>query len=653
MPTLDEKLAAATQPRLFRERAELIKLLTIFSVVFAAYSTALSNGFVMDDFDLVVNNPNVKGLARLPRIFLTGYWDAMGVTGGLYRPLTIFSFFLEHTVAGINPLIYHLDNVLLHFLCSILCYLIFREIFKEGNAPFFAALIFAAHPVHTEAVAWVSGRAELLSAFLSLVSILLFIRRPGHGSGYAVLAPTSYLLALLSKESAVVVIPLLVVYVLLFHHERYSGRMRPLKALSGLYPYLAVSALYFALRAYALWGEMTPAGTNQTLYGLGAYDRFLTMCQALYEYIRLGFLPFDFKAIYIFPPPASLIDMKVFSALLSVMLLVFAASGFIRVSRPLLFAAAWFFIALIPVSNIIPIGVIMSERAMYMPSLGLCMILGHAFDNKRRIYAASLLVIVLAVFTAGALLRNPVWRDSKALTPTLLTMAREDIKRYPDYPSAYLFCARVQANSCDCGPETEKSVREAAKRLGTDEPEMHSMLADVYDKGKKPVEALREIRAAIKLDPQAQYYYHAALILRELKDYDEEDRMLDAAIKANPNRECFFLTKGELLMEQGDDTDALKLFEHAEKLDPEDQDAYLDEGIALDSMKQFGPAVVKVRKAVELRPDIPDLHYFLAVALLDNGQKAEANAELKEALRLKPGYKEAQGLLQKASQPGR
>jgi len=205
--------------------------------------------------------------------------------------------------------------------------------------------------------------------------------------------------------------------------------------------------------------------------------------------------------------------------------------------------------------------------------------------------------------------------------------------------------ARIQVRLGGYGPEMVAAVRDAATRTGTDDPEVHAMLASVYEKRSMPKEALAEINAAIKLDPQANYYFIAAKLLMGQKEYTEAERMLDLAIAANPNRSHFFIAKGEVRMTLGDDPGALKMFEKAESLNPEDHDAYLDQGIALDSMKEYGRAVEKIRQAVRLRPDIPELRYFLAVAYIDNSQSALAETELRKALELKPGYREALDLL--------
>lgn len=189
------------------------------AVVFLSYFNALTAGFITDDFGLVVNNPNIKSWSHLEHIFSSGYWDAAGCARGLYRPLTIFSFLLEYKFLGLDPKAFHLDNMLLHLAASALCYFLLKELFKEAVAPLAVAILFAAHPVHSEAVAWISGRAELLSGVLSLASMLIFIKK--ENDGRLPLASLSvFFLALLSKESAVIVPFVIIACVYFFEHDK-------------------------------------------------------------------------------------------------------------------------------------------------------------------------------------------------------------------------------------------------------------------------------------------------------------------------------------------------------------------------------------------------------------------------------------------------
>jgi len=637
------------------DKTTALHILAIFAVVLTCYVQTVGYGFVTDDNGLLVANANVKSWDMLGRIFTTGYWDAEGVSRGLYRPLTILSFLVEYTFAGPRPYVYHLDNVLLHLLCAALVYLLLNDLFGKGRAAFYAALLFAAHPVHTEAVTWISGRSELLWSFFGLASILLFTRSKGSG-GYPTLSVAAYLLALFSKEAAIVVPVMLAVWMLLFEPPR-PGERRPLQLARRLWPYVAASAAFISLRLYVI-GAVGPQPHQQALYGVSPYHRFLTMCRVLFEYIRLSVLPTGLGTDYLFPPTQTLLEPRVLLTLALAAVLLVLAPRIIRSSKTSALAMAWFIMPLLPVSNIIPIGILMSDRAMYMPSLGACMLMGAALASADRIFGeraerwlpagALVLLTVLTLFIAGTIYRNPVWKDRQSVEEAYISYLKRNIGQYPGYTPLYRRLARVYVRFPDFGTDTEKAVSEAYARIGPGDFEMHEFMAYVYTERGMLEDALREMKEAIRLNPGwAEYYYKAAVILSRMNRYEEAGAMLDRAIGANPVNDKYRMLMGDMLMETGDDNAALEEYAEAARLDPANHDAFLLQGIILDSQRRFNEAIDMIRHAVVLRPDIPDLHYFLAVAYMDAGMTEPAKEELDEALRLRPGYREAVELRQR------
>jgi len=437
---------------------------------------------------------------------------------------------------------------------------------------------------------------------------------------------------------------------LLFEPPRH-GEVRPLELARRLWPYVAASAAFIYVR-YIVLGAVGPQPHQQALYGVSAYHRFLTMCRVLFEYIRLSVLPTGMGTDYLFPPTTTLLEPRVLFALALATALVFLTPRIIRTSKTSTIAIAWFFIPLLPVSNIIPVGILMSDRAMYMPSLGACMLLGAALASTDRVFGerhgkalppgALVLLAVLTMFIAGTLYRTPVWKDRQSVMEAYISYLKRNIGQYPDYTPLYRRLARVHVRFSDFGPDTERAVREASARIGPDDFEMHEFMAYVYSERGMPDDALREMMEAIRLNPGwAQYYYKAAVILSRLKRHEEAGAMLDRAIAANPVNDKYRMLMGDTLMEVGDDNAALKEYAEAAHLNPANHDAFLLQGIILDSQRRYDEAIEMIRHAVGLRPDIPDLHYFLAVAYLDAGLQGKAREELDEAVRLRPGYREA------------
>jgi len=638
--------------RLFNEKNDLLYTLLILAVVVFSYANSVHNTFVWDDKYLVVRNPEIRSLSNIPRLFESGYWASKGHSGGLYRPLTMLSFAVEYSVAGLNHILFHIDNIALHLLCSILVYLIFGSIMKDRRAALFAALLFAAHPVHVEAVSWVSGRAELLAAAFAFLTALIFIKRP-HGARYVLLSCLVFLLALLSKESAVTMPVLLGLYLLLFEKPA-PGQSRVRQLAVRLYPFAITFILYLVPRVVVLGGSIGPTPVEWIFINVSPYYRFLTMCQALYEYIRIGFLPFSLNADYIFPPPASLIGFKVLLPIaLTAAVLVFAKRIF-AFSKPALFGILWFYIALLPVSNIIPVALIMSERAMYIPSAGVCMLLGLAISKagdvavlpavRRASIAAPLLVMVLAAFVVGSIDRNPFWKDQDDFEMAQIKEAKKCIGFFPNYAPYYLMLAGLYIEHGRYGEETERALKDAV-RLDPDSVPGHTCLAELYYDRGRDEDALAEDVIALSIKPTPDAYNLAGRLLHELGRDGEAKEMLDTGIRFFPDFGELYFNRWYLTHDDGDADKAFELLRSKTEFNSEDSRSFMMQGIILGARKQYCEAIEKLARSEELKPGDPEVHFFLAVAYLGARLHDKAKAEAQAALSIRPDYPEARALL--------
>jgi len=630
------------------KRRDQAAVLFIIAVAIVSYFNALSNGFVYDDLYLVLHNTRLGGWNDVPVIFRTGYWED---GGGLYRPLTILSFLLEHSIAGYNPIIYHLDNLLLHLGCSLLIYAILKPLLDRRPAALFASVLFAAHPVHAEAVAWVSGRAELLSAILALISFRLYTRNPPSRT-YAVLSCCAFFLALLSKEAAVVLPLLIAAHMVLFSAEQ--GISAKLKRVAGLYPYAAVFLVYMLIRVSVI-GKAVPTGEEVTLGNFTPYQVFLVMCESLFQYMRLGFFPISLSEDYLFYPAGSILHFRVAVPLLITALLFIFAARLAKKSRPALFGVLWFYIALLPVSNIIPIGLIMSERAMYLPSAGVCILLGLWFSrayeaasakpSRPMAYAVvAMFALTTVLLAAGTINRNPVWKDQEEFSKRVIKMWQRRISLAPGYAPYYSALAKEYINRDEYGPEAEDAARTAI-RLDEGDSTAHYCLAMVYmDKGRL-TDALGEARTSIRLHETAEAYNLAGGILYALGSYDESDSMSEKAAELAPRSALYLVNRGYTRLKLDDPDTALALFEKALGLDPDNVDALTGLGEILNGREQYTAAAGKLERAIALNPDKEDAHYSLAVAYMNTGRNELAVRELEKTLAINPDNKEAEDIL--------
>ncbi len=400
----------------------------------AVYANTLLNGFAYDDGAIIRDDARVHGLGQLGAIFSGPYWADYGRELGLYRPLTTLGFALQWAMGGGAPWVFHLGNILLHAAVCVLLFLLLDRLAGRAGA-FLGALVFAVHPVHTEAVANIVGQAELWAALGTLAAALVWTRRPDRSAPRpATLAAVAgaYALAVFAKESAIVAPALLVALDLA--RERWSRR-EVLAYARRLAPAALVLALvagaYLAAR-YAVIGSITGSDVAPSIPFI-AREHFWIGLRAWPEYARLLFFPQDLSADYspavILPVHGWTVGTVMGAALLgSVLLLALETPFRPQVGLP----AAWFFLSILVVSNLFfPIGVTLAERTLYLPSVALSLAAAFAWSPLRRRIRLPLLAgavaLALAACAARTWVRNPDWKDLDAVFDAMLR----------DHPESY------------------------------------------------------------------------------------------------------------------------------------------------------------------------------------------------------------------------
>jgi hypothetical protein len=386
-------------------RALVVVVLTAALV----YWGSLANGFVLDDRGIVVNNPGLRDAAVFWRAFVSPYWPP-DIGAGQYRPLGIVSFAADLAVAGLSPRWFHTVNVLWHAAATGLVYALARRLMVPTGA-FVAAMFFAVHPVHVEAVANVVGRLEPMAATFGLATILLHLR----GSLWA---PLTFAGALFSKEHALLV-PLLAWLV----QRGVAGPSRRVLWMA----YAGVAALWGGLLLVTF--REAPFTTVSAVYqdtSLGS--RWLTALSVVPHYARLLLAPAWLSADY--EPgvlrPVDTPTLMVFLGALILLLTVVLAWRLARAHRTVTLAIAWIVVTIAPVSNVVVLtGVALAERTLYLPSVGAALFVGaaaqHLAASQPRAVVAGGAAVVLSLLAVRTITRVPVWRDARSFAIALVT----------------------------------------------------------------------------------------------------------------------------------------------------------------------------------------------------------------------------------------
>ncbi len=427
----------AEQPLTRHRIVQGMVLLALFGVVL--YGNSLKGKLFWDDEETVVQNVFVRSPSYLKEIFLNTYHAGAGKQFNSYRPLATASFLLDYRFWRLQPLGYHLTNVLLHIANAWLVLLIFYRLFGNSAVSFLAAALFLIHPINTEAVNYVSNRTDLLLLFFVLYGFLSYILYRAHNRiVFLAGCLACYLGAVFSKESGLVFPLFCLVYELFF---KTAPRKTPV-------PFIllcaAIAIGYLLLRAdvlrHAHLGFLGPGvSSGQEFQHLGL--RFLVFAKAWLIYLRLFFFPVGLHMGYDNPVARSVFDAGGWLAAGLFCSFVGFALWWGRKEKPVAFGMAWFLLGLLPVSGIVPLGNVIGEHYIYLASPGFFLAAAAVWmrflDGQRvRSIRPALVGVGLGVAAALGLLtvmRNQVWTDPLTF---YLDVIRKTERSYKGYSNA-------------------------------------------------------------------------------------------------------------------------------------------------------------------------------------------------------------------------
>lgn len=609
VPVGARRRSRAPDPFQANQRTGLVSLL-LAGLACLVYLNTFDNQFVFDDRLHIRDNPSSHDLSDLATILTTNHFGGTG--GGGYRPLVVWSYALNYEVGGLDPFGYHLVNLLIHAVNTVLVYLVTQRLFGRHAASLAVGVLFAVHPVNTESVAWISGRADLFAAMFVLIAWWGYLRASSPRDfdlrwyGLSLIAFTC---ALLSKEHA-----LMFPAVLLFTdvwRSRLSdtGIWNRVKAVGS--KVLRYYPLYFVLIAGYLFARnqifgssllYDPSGipfVDNPLASVPLYPRLLTALTVLADYVKLVVWPVTLSADYSFnqiPVAHSLLEPEVLTACLVLTTLVILAGLAFWRSRPEWLGITLFFTVLAPVSNIpTVIGTIMAERFLYLSSIGMWMVAGLLLDqglqwarqrpNGRRLLRVSgvFLVIIVCFLASRTVVRNQAWTHEYALWQSTVEAAPFSAKAHNNLGSLALEKGRL------------REAREAFERAIAIYPEYGAAYLNLGSTSLKLgrlEEAVWAYRKAAGLLPDmAQAHYNLGLAL----------------------------------LKQGKLDQAVSAYERARALDPEDPNTLNSLGYAYAQQGKEEAAKEAYDQALALRPDFPE-------ALYNKGRWLEAHGRFREAV---------------------
>ena len=644
-------------------------LLAIWGLVLVAYCNSFQGTLVFDSAAVIELDPRIQQvtLENIESI-LTGGYRYVSPTAGLYRPFTTFSYLLNYAVLGNGPAPagYHWVNFVLHEVNVALVYALGVLIFGETAPALALAAIWGLHPLLTESVTNIVGRADLLAALGVLAGMLCHARGASatarRGMAWLAGLAAAQTVGLFSKESGAVLPGVMLLYDLTWPERAKWSRRVPAYAAVAL-----PLAVFFSLRS-GLGMHMLIDYADNPLVRAGFWTARLTAVKVVGKCLWLFLWParlsadYSYNAVPLFgwrfsnwEDAKALIALAVMlgAALLALLLAV----RWRRTGKPLLFFLLFFFVALSPISNLIVlIGSIMAERFLYLPSVGLagCIVaavyaLGRRRSLQRRVAAPfgwAALGLVSLVFTARTHIRNFDWQDSLTLWTSAVDVCPGSAK--PHYNLA-IELEHIPGRL----PEAVAEYRQAV-RIEPDRADAHDNLANALSgiPGRLP-EAIDEYRAALRNGPGLAVVHNdlATALARMPGRLPEAIAEYQAALRVQPqNAEVHYNLGNALSGMPGRLSEAIAEYQAALRIQPDHADAHVNLGNALSGIPGRLPeTIAEYQAALRIQPDRAEAHNNLGNALAGMpGRLPQAIAEFEAALRSEPNLVEAHVSLGKA-----
>jgi Flp pilus assembly protein TadD len=589
---------------------------------------ALSDRFVWDDHEFIVNNPAIKHILPIGHFFKSQGLVAKGaiypVTGT--RPVTSLSLAIDYAVWKLNPFGYHLTNLILHVLCVLGVFLLARSVTGNIAAAFFGAGFFAVLPGHAEAVIALFGRADLLATFFVMAGFLCYTQYANRKikSIFIYLASViMYLFACFSKEMGLVLLGLIAVYEVFVAKNGLGHRK-----LTRLTPFIVIGILYWLYRGHALGGNA--AGSHW--WGGGPAKNFLMMFEVYTRYLRVLFIPAVLNPLHLVKIPSGFFDWPVLAGFaVWAGSLVLTAIALAR--RPIPgFFGSWFLIALIPVANIIPIpGLYMAEKWLYLPSVGLCGLAGWLLARllkKKAGTAALIFGLVGIIFSIRTFYWNRTWHDDGTLSRAIIATS----------PDSYMGRDMFGKSLLDQGKysEAEQEFRKAIV-LKPGYYLSHSNLAMALNYQGRYPEAEAEYRLTIRLNPDyAQARSNLGVVLWLTDRTEEAIGELRQAVRMDSANPMFHYNLASILKKAGNLSEALAEYRRTADLEPDPVDALVNIGIILGMTGRPAEAETLFRQLRGRHPEVPEIRFNLARILDAQGKSEEAIGEYRAFLATNP-----------------
>ncbi|HRE41442.1 MAG TPA: tetratricopeptide repeat protein [Ignavibacteria bacterium] len=612
----------------------ILNYLIIALVTFAVYFNSLENQFVFDDESVVQTNLSLTSLSNIPKYF-TGEDGFHKVIGKYYRPIVSTSYNIDYAIWGLNPFGFHLTNILIHLISTLILFRLLQLLFsnyKNVNlVVLLGTLLFAVHPIHTEAVSWISGRTDSFVTIFFFASFLYYIKFTGYPNSEPDKKSNLYFsllffaFGLITKEMIITLPVILILFDYTFRQKTFGELKSDFKIY--LY-YFIIIGLYLLVRYFAL-KDIPDRESYMYFIGDNFVTIFSTMVKTIPVYFKLLFYPHPLLYHYngYLPDSYSFFEFNVIFSVIFIAGLIYFAFRFRKEFPAVSFCILFFFISLLPVMNIIPTMNFMAERFLYLTSIVIsilvCFFIVKFINEKNQKIIISVILIITLIFGFMTFQRNKEWKDNDTLYMTadgkdgsVLLVNTGNIfannQEYDEAEKRYRRAIQIREQSVlahhNLGlifliKENYDSAEIMIKKgilIDSLAPDGYFQLANIYRMQNRIPEAIEQLEKLQQVSPN---YKQSLNILNVMKNTPEN--LDDLNMELNPNQELANISKQEResfkLYNEKKFNESIKILEKLIELDPAKKSGYLNNiGICYKELKEFDKALAAFEEAYKL-----------------------------------------------------
>ncbi|MEW6008069.1 MAG: tetratricopeptide repeat protein [Candidatus Omnitrophota bacterium] len=532
----------------------LLQIASIIILSFFIYATSLNGKFLWDDEFLVQDNVYIKHFSMIPGIFTKTIGVGAGRESPCYRPLQMLTYMFDYSLWGLNAVGYHLTNIILHTIAALMLFWLVYLLYNRQLLSFLVSILFVSHPIHVEAVAYISGRAESLATIGIILCLICYIKQISLNKKMIfTLMILSFCAAILSKESSLIVPILILLYSYVFKK----------KILKKEFIYIVVTALlYLIFRGLIIKNTQIIGIPSVTIF-----QRIPGFFVAITRYLQLLFLPFNLHMEY----GNKLFLFSEFRAIAGVVIL-FLLFGYAFKKRKddklKTFSVYWFFITLLPVSNLYSINAYMAEHWLYLPSLGFFLIIAHRLSSlyvikKTKLLSIFLILFILSGYSYLSLSQNAYWREPVAFYTKTISYAPNSVRLYLNLAKTY----ESAGNYKEAIGILEKAIEIDSKNSHT-----FNLLGTAYSAMGNRERAVIAYKKALSIDPNhADAYYNLGNEYIAIGDTEKAILSFKKAIEIAPKNihaVSYYNNLASVYAADGKISEAIEAYKKASEIDP-------------------------------------------------------------------------------------